>query len=279
MLDAIYAAYSIEWLRVAGPDVVDHVTEQAIHASQLLLAALPRNHEVRGLAALLLYLYSRRDTRIEAGVLMPAAEPDETRWDRTLIAHAEAHLATGLKNRTAPPGQYALQAAIQSAHSSRATGESAPWDTIARLYDALVLTTPSRGARVARAVAVARATEAAIGLRMLQALIAADPAYESFQPFHVAMAALLAASGASADSLDHLARAIDLCTHAPSRRYLEQLRAEPSTTRTPPSSRSTHHISQVRNVPLTALSRTAPGAIAEAEMPRLVISSAATPVK
>lgn len=104
-----------------------------------------------------------------------------------------------------------------------------------------MLTTPSRGARVARAVAVARATDAAIGLRILRELLAADPAYDSFQPFHAATAALLTASDRSSESLDHLTRAIDLCTHAPSRRYLERLRAESDTSHSrgfPPASAS-----------------------------------------
>ncbi len=227
VLDAIYAAYSIEWLRVAPPDAVDLVTEQAIHASQLLLSALPDDHEVRGLAALLLYLHSRRHTRIRDGVLVPTEQQDPAQWDRELISHAERLLRAGLaKSRKASPGPYELQAAIQSAHASRSADTDTPWDTIAHLYDALILTTPSKGALVARAVAISRATDAATGLRILDDLRRADPTMEAFQPFHAARASMLRLIGDRATADAALERATALCTHPPSRRHLEMLRVQ-----------------------------------------------------
>lgn len=230
VLDAIYAAYSIEWLRVAPADAVDLVTEQAIHASQLLLRALPGDHEVRGLAALLLYLHSRHHTRIRDGVLVPTEQQDAAQWDRDLIEHAERLLRVGLaKNRTTSPGPYELQAAIQSAHASRSVSRDVPWDTIAHLYDALILTTPSKGALVARAVAISKVTDAATGLRILDDLIRADPTMETFQPFHAARASMLRTIGDRASADTALQRAIALCTHAPSRRYLEMVRGQAET--------------------------------------------------
>lgn len=159
VLDAIYAAYSIEWLRIPPEGAAEVVTEQAIHASQLLLAALPDDHEVRGLAALLLFLHSRDPARCRDDVLVPLDDQDPSLWDRRLIHRAERILREGLgEDRTTPPGPYELQAAVQSAHASRTPGEEAPWQTIGRLYDALDLVTPSKGAAVARAAAIARAT-------------------------------------------------------------------------------------------------------------------------
>ncbi|MBJ7471739.1 MAG: hypothetical protein JHD16_10580, partial [Solirubrobacteraceae bacterium] len=185
VLDAIYAAYSIEWLRVSPTDAVDLVTEQAIHASQLMLQALPGDHEARGLAALLLYLHSRRDTRIRDGVLVPTDEQDPAQWDHELIRRAEGLLRFGLaRPRESTPGPYELQAAIQSAHASRSGEAQVPWETVARLYDALILVTPSKGASVARAVAIARATDAGTGLRILDELGTGDASLEAFQPFH-----------------------------------------------------------------------------------------------
>ncbi len=225
VLDAIYAAYSIEWLRIAPADAVDLVTEQAIHASQLMLSALPHDHEVRGLAALLLYLHSRRETRISDGVLVPTEQQDPAGWDRDLITHAERLLRVGLsKSRATSPGPYELQAAIQSAHAARAPGEDAPWDTIAHLYDALILTTPSKGASVARAVAIGRTTDASTGVRVLDDLRGADATLDSFQPYHAARAGLLRETLDGAAAEIALERAIALCTHAPSRRYLESMR-------------------------------------------------------
>lgn len=105
VLDAIYAAYAVEWLRVAPAGAVDLVTEEAIHASQLLLAALPRDYEVRGLAALLLFLHSRTRARIRDDMLVPLDEQDERLWDRGLIRLAERILGARLVDEgAAPPG-------------------------------------------------------------------------------------------------------------------------------------------------------------------------------
>lgn len=160
------------------------------------------------------------------GVLVPTDEQDPAEWHRHLIDHAETLLRVGLTDsRTATPGPYELQAAIQSAHAARSADDDIPWDTIARLYDALVLVTPSKGARVARAVAIWHATDATTGLRILDELRDGDPTLETFQPFHAARASILSAAGDRVASDSALERAIALCTHAPSRRHLEKLRA------------------------------------------------------
>ncbi len=236
VLDAIYAAYSIEWLRPVTPDAVELVTEEAVHASQLLLAALPENHEVRGLAALLLYLHSRREARFVDDCLVPTEQQDVARWDADLVAHAERLMKVGLKTtRSAPPGEYELQAAIQSAHAARQAGTPTPWPTIAKLYDALIQVTPSKGARVARAVAIARATDPDIGLRILDHFALEDPTADAFQPYYAARGSLLLESGHHAHALTSLHRAAELCTHGPSRRFLEQQIASITVTQRPAS--------------------------------------------
>jgi RNA polymerase sigma-70 factor (ECF subfamily) len=221
LLDAIYAAYSSDWMRAAPVEAAERVADEAVHASQLLLTARPDDLEVRGLAALLLFLRSRQAARIVDGRLVPLEEQDPAAWDATLIARAESLLRTRGFGPGAPlPGPYELQAAIQSAHAARrATGE-VDRVAVARLHDALVAISPSRGAAVARAVAIASATTAEVGLRQLDALIADDPGFDAFQPFHAARARLLEDQGDPAAAAS-LLRAIVLSTHAPSRRHLE----------------------------------------------------------
>lgn len=228
VLDAIYAAYSIEWLRVPPAGAADLITEEAIHASQLLLAALPGDHEVRGLAALLLYLHSRNLARIQDGMLVPLDEQDPSLWDHHLIRTAETILRDGLRDdRTTSPGAYELQAAIQSAHVSRATTGKAPWPMIVRLHDALAFVTPSKGAATARAAAIARTEGPSAALSFLEALAAKDSTYATFQPYHATRAALLEQTKAPADEYQAaLQRAIDLCTHPPSRRHLTALQQD-----------------------------------------------------
>lgn len=231
VLDAIYAAYAVEWLRVAPAGAVDLVTEEAIHASQLLLAALPRDYEVRGLAALLLFLHSRTRARIRDDMLVPLDEQDERLWDRGLIRLAERILGGRLADDgAAPPGPYELQAAIQAAHAVRGRGDAVSWPTVAHLHDALALVTPSKGAAVARAAAIARAADPAAALAVLDDLARKDPSFESFQPYHATRAALLAETSApQGEYLSALTKAIDLCTHPPSRRYLTTLISRHST--------------------------------------------------
>lgn len=187
---------------------------------------MPDNHEVRGLAALLLYLHSRGSARLKDGALVPLDEQDPKLWDHHLMRTAETILRDGM-NGDAPrrPGPYELQAVIQSAHASRARDGRTPWDTIVQLYDVLVLVTPSRGAAVARAAAIGRADTPAAGLTVLDTLIDEDPALATFQPYHATRAALLRESGTREEQYqDALERAINLCTHPPSRRYLVGLR-------------------------------------------------------
>lgn len=224
VLDAIYAAYAVDWLRITPPGATELVVEEAIHASQLLLRETPENHEVRGLAALLLLLHSRASARVRDGVLVPLDEQDPAHWDHHLIARGNQLLRHGLDHpRTAPPGAYELQAAIQAAHASRGDGEQTPWSLIAQLYDALIQETPSLGARVARAVAIARATDAATGLAILDELSGTHPAVDTFQAFHAARGALLRESDQPEPAREALQRARDLSTDLPSRAYLKQV--------------------------------------------------------
>ncbi|MFT3874125.1 MAG: sigma factor [Nocardioides sp.] len=223
VLDAIYAAYSIDWLRIAPAESVDLVAEEAIHASQLLLRECPEHREVRGLAALLLFLHSRATARNNGDTLIPLEEQDRTRWDQHLITRANHILHDGLDHpRQATPRPYELQAAIQSAHATSPTADETPWPLIAGLYDALIAETPSMGAQVARAVAIARATGNEAGLAVLDTLPQHSPAISTFQAFHAARGALLRDTGETEAARAALQRAYDLCTDLPSRNYLRR---------------------------------------------------------
>ncbi|MFT3970865.1 MAG: sigma factor [Micropruina sp.] len=220
VLDAIYAAYCVDWLRIAPAGATDLIVEEAIHASQLLLRECPENHEVRGLASLLLFLHSRDTVRVVNEMLVPLEEQDHAEWDHHLITRGNHILRDGLDfPRSRTPGPYELQAAIQSAHATSASGET-PWPIIAQLYDALVAETPSMGAQVARAVAIARASDNGVGLAILDALPRLYPTIDAFQAFHAARGALLRHLGDTEAAAEALKLAHDLCTDLPSRNYL-----------------------------------------------------------
>ncbi|MFT4296776.1 MAG: sigma factor [Micropruina sp.] len=227
VLDAIYAAYAVDWLRIAPLGATERIVEDAIHASQLLLRECPENHEIRGLAALLLLLHSRAAARIAGDVLVPLDEQDPDDWDHHLISRGNQTLHGGLRYpRQGPPGPYELQAAIQSAHATRTSASETPWPLIAQLYDALIAETPSMGAQVARAVAIGRAADASAGLAVLDMLPQRYPAIGTFQAFHAARGALLRDAGQAAAAREALQRAHDLCTDIPNRNYLSRVLAE-----------------------------------------------------
>ena len=116
--------------------------------------------------ALMLLHDSRRETRLNAaGELVLLDEQDRTRWDQAKIREGVAILDRALTLND--PGPYQVQAAISALHAEAPTAEATDWRQIAMLYDTLATMTPSVVVEVNRAVAVAMAYGAAVGLQML----------------------------------------------------------------------------------------------------------------
>ncbi len=186
VLEAIYAAYDLAWQTLEdGQPRCAELRHEALYLAELVSQLLPANAEAQGLLALLLFCESRAAARLSSGgQFVPLAEQDPRRWDRALIARAEAALWTAARLRQ--PGAFQLEAAIQSVHCHRiATGTTA-WPVIASLYGQLVQHFPSTGAQVAHAVAVAEAGDAAQGLALLDTV---DPKTRtSYQPYWAALA-------------------------------------------------------------------------------------------
>ena len=85
-----------------------------------------------------------------------------------MITEAEAQLrVASARGRI---GRYQLEAAIQSIHAHRAVSGVIDWAEIALLYDGLIGLTPTTGAHVGRAVALAESGHIADGLAALDAL-------------------------------------------------------------------------------------------------------------
>ncbi len=198
VLEAIYAAYGSGWEDIAGADPRRRgLAEEALFLARLLAALLPEEPEALGLSALLCHCEARRPARRgPGGGFIPLAEQEVALWERALQAEAEAalHAAFALHR----PGRFQLEAAIQSAHASRAVLGSTPWAGIRRLYDALAQLAPTAGALVGQAAATAEAEGAAAGLALLEALPPALAA--AYQPYHALRAHLLARLGQDASA-------------------------------------------------------------------------------
>jgi RNA polymerase sigma-70 factor (ECF subfamily) len=218
VLDAIYAAYGNGWEDVACVDVrARGLAEEAIWLGRVLLEVMPNEPEVQGLLALMLHCQARRSARRSGdGRFIPLSEQDTKRWDLTMIAEAERLLARAAKS--ARPGRFQIEAAIQSVHAERARTGYTDWHAIALFYERLVQLSPALGAFVARAAAVAEVKGALQGLELLDQLAAAT--VETYQPYWAVRAHLLKGVNRYGEAVDAFDRALGLADDAAVRRQL-----------------------------------------------------------
>jgi RNA polymerase sigma-70 factor (ECF subfamily) len=193
VLDAIYAAYTSGWSDPLGADPERRgLAEEGVWLARVLVGQVRDHPEPLGLLSLLLHLESRRGARRDAeGRFVPLDEQDVSRWRTELIVEAERTLRAASEAKQ--PGRYQLEAAIQSAHSTRAWRGDADWEAIVVLYAALSEMTGSPVARLNLAAALARRDGPERGLAALNAL---DVAYlRNYQPYWALTADLMARLG------------------------------------------------------------------------------------
>lgn len=218
VLEAIYAAYGSGWEDLVGNAAAARgLTEEAIWLSRLTASLIPDEPEAHGLLATLLYLEARAATRRGTdGVYVPLSEQDASRWDALLIAEAETTLANAA--RLGRVGPYQLEAAIQSAHvQARLSGKSDD-RAVALLYEGLVRISPTLGARVAHAVAIAKARGPHVGLQLLDAMVTDER--DDYQPYWSARAHLLQQAAHLEEARRAYDRAIGLTEDDGARRFL-----------------------------------------------------------
>jgi RNA polymerase sigma-70 factor (ECF subfamily) len=218
VLDAIYAAYGNGWEDAAGVDTrARGLTEEAIWLGRVLLDVMPNEPEVQGLLALMLHCEARRSARRSPdGRFIPLSDQDTKRWSLAMIAEAErllAHAAT-----FARPGRFQLEAAIQSVHAERARTGYTDWHAIALFYERLVQLSPTLGALVARAAAVAEVKGAQRGLELLNRIDAQVVA--TYQPYWAVRAHLLKGVNRYSEAVEAFDRALGLADDAAVRRQL-----------------------------------------------------------
>ncbi len=217
VLEAVYGAYSVDWLESDGD-----LSHEAYFLANILVELAPDNPEALGLTALIGFIEARRDARVEDDLLVPVPEQNVDLWDSKLIEHSVSIL-TQASLRRAPqsmPGRFQLEAATQSIHAARSVTGQTDWRALSQLYQGLLQSYPSIGGAVSRAVVVTEDAGPTEGLKMLD-LIEYD-GLEDYQPFHAVRANCLAAFGRTADAAEAYAKAISLCTDRPSQKWLEK---------------------------------------------------------
>jgi RNA polymerase sigma-70 factor (ECF subfamily) len=231
VLEAIYGAFGIAWGETGADAGADgsyrDLTEEAIWLSRVLLQLLPDEAEAYGLLALMLYCEARRAARRGAnGEYIPLAQQDPARWSRALIDEAEQLLmkAAGFRR----PGQFQLEAAIQSVHAERIRGSATDWNAIACFYEQLLHLSPGAGARSGYAAAIARRDGPQAGLAILDEMERGSERrlFSAYQPYWAVRAYLLGAAGRHSEALDAYDMAIGLSRDAAVREFLHGERAK-----------------------------------------------------
>ncbi|AYF27601.1 siderophore-interacting protein [Micromonospora tulbaghiae] len=221
VLDVCHLVFSEGYTRTSGDQLVDvELAEEAIRLTRQVHAALPDHHEVTGALALMLLTHARSPTRTDAaGDLVPLADQDRSRWRRDLIDEGVTLLGRALPH--GPVGRYQLQAAIAAVHAEAPAFPDTDWLQISVLYDMLSRVAPSPFVTLNQAVAVAMAHGPAVGLALLDPLLA-DPAMRGHHRLHAVRAHLLELHGDAHAAAEHYRLAARLTGSLPEQRYLNR---------------------------------------------------------
>jgi predicted RNA polymerase sigma factor len=220
VLEAIYAAYTQAWETVDGGDPRHGgLAAEAIFLARLCVQLMPQEPESRGLLALMLYCEARRDARrTSSGDYIPLLQQDTRLWSQPLMDEAEQQLAQASTWKQL--GRFQLEAAIQSVHTQRAMTQQVDWPALALLYEGLTQISPTLGARVSYAAAIAEAQGVDPGLKQLESLPV--DAVKNYQPYWALRASLLQRCGRTTEAQHAYTQAIGLTEDEAIRRFLLQ---------------------------------------------------------
>ncbi len=218
VLEAIYAAYTNAWETIDGGDPRHQgFAEEAIWLVRLCIQLMPQEPEARGLLALMLYCEARRDARRTVdGAYIPLLQQDRRLWSQPMIDEAERELAQAATFKQL--GRFQLEAAIQSVHAQRAVTQQVDWEALALLYEGLIQISPTLGALVSHAAAIAEAKELEQGLAQLDRLPA--EAVKNYQPYWALKAHLLKQLEYKSEAQQAYSRAIGLTEDSAIREFL-----------------------------------------------------------
>lgn len=213
VMHVLYLVFNEGYAASSGENTLrPDLTAEAIRIARMLHSAAPTS-EVTGLLALMLLTDARRPARVDAsGELVPLAEQDRARWDRTQIAEGLAILTTALALRVVGP--YQVQAAIAAAHDEAPSDAQTDWPRILALYDVLMRIDPSPIVSLNRVVALSRVHGPQRALDALGRVDLRGHRVEAVRAY------LLEAAGDNGAARDAYLAAAQLAATAPEARYL-----------------------------------------------------------
>jgi RNA polymerase sigma factor (sigma-70 family) len=211
VLTVVYLIFTAGY--AAGPLQGADLRQEAVYLARLIRSLAPDQPEVAGALALLLLTEARTPARISlTGESLSPARQDAALWDRSLLAEGRAMLDAAIAQGR--PGPFQIKAAIAALHCD----PPPDWPQIAALYRRLLQHEPTPVIRLNHAVALAESGQLAVALHQLSAL-AVD--LSEYQPFHAALAELLARSGQIEPARAAYGRAIAMATAPADRAFLE----------------------------------------------------------
>ena len=227
VLAIVYLLFNEGYAATSGENLLRRqLSTEAIRLGRTLTALMPDEPEAAGLLALMLLHDSRRDARLdETGNLVTLEEQDRARWDRGQIYEGVTLLTGALRRRA--PGRYQVQAAIAACHAEAPTAAATDWPQILRLYDQLLLVTPSPSPvlELNRAVAVAMVDGPAAGLKIVDELTRLD-ALSGYYLLAATRADLQRRLRRFSDAAEAYRQALELASTASERAYLSRRLAE-----------------------------------------------------
>jgi RNA polymerase sigma factor (sigma-70 family) len=220
VLHVLYLIFNEGYAATSGPDLqrVD-LTREALRLARAVHRLRPDDGEAAGLVALMLLTDARRPARTgPAGELVPLAEQDRSRWDRTAIAEGSELISATL--RSAPIGPYQVQAAIAAVHAEAPRAADTDWRQILSLYGLLSALAPNPMVTLNRAVATAMVHGPQAGLAVLSTVDSSGPLAGHYRVDAV-RAHLLQMTGDMAGARAAYRLAARKTTSLPERRYLD----------------------------------------------------------
>jgi RNA polymerase sigma-70 factor (ECF subfamily) len=222
VLAVLYLVFNEGYHATGGTEVVRiDLSGEAIRLTTQLDELLPDDAAIEGLVALMEIHEARRPARVDAaGDIISLEEQDRTRWDHERIRRAAQRISA------APACRYEIEAAIAACHALAPSVDETDWSEIARLYGQLHRVAPSPIVELNRAIAIAMADGAEVGLRAIDALGSETLAGYPYLP--AARADMQRRLGRFPEAADSYAHAIRLATNEADRRFLERRLAEVS---------------------------------------------------
>ena len=220
VLQVIYLVFNEGYMASSGESLTrPDLSGEAIRLGYLLVGLLPEA-EAMGLLALMLLHESRRATRTSPkGDLVLIEDQDRSLWNQERIVEGAALVQQALSADEVGP--YTLQAAIAALHATAPNFAATDWAQIVRLYDMLVEATASPIVEINRAVAVAMGDDLAVGLALIDAILARGD-LANYHLAHAARADLCRRLGKTTEARESYQRAIALTQQEPERRFLER---------------------------------------------------------